>query len=195
MMTEPTLDYSYYFWKTDKIRLRALSVDDAGHRFAGALDSIAREEFNIGIELPTTIEQQKAWLEKYGGCKQVNDMIAFAIETHEQEYVGMATIHSMDERHGKFGFSMIVDRPFRRRGYGEDAVQLIMRYGFMERRFHKCSSGCASYNTASVELHQKLGFVQEGRLREEYFYNGKHHDELLFGMTLEEYKATRQMGK
>ena len=92
-MTELNLDYSNYFWQTDKIRLRALTIDDAGHRFAGSLDSISREEFNIGIELPTTVEQQKAWLEKHGGCKQVNDMVAFAIETHDQEYAGIVTIH------------------------------------------------------------------------------------------------------
>ena len=188
-MTAADLDYSYYFWQTGNIRLRALSIDDAGARFASSLDSIAREEFNIGIELPTTVEQQKAWLEKYSGCKQVNDMIVFAIETHEQEYVGMVTIHSMDERHGKFGFSMIVDRPYRRRGYAEDAVRLMLKYGFMERRFQKCCSGCASYNTASAELHRKLGFVEEGRLRRESFYNGDYHDEILFGLLLDEYVA------
>lgn len=128
-MSEATLDYSHYFWQTDKIRLRALSIDDAGHRFATSLDSISMEEFNIGIHLPTNVERQKAWLEKYGGCQEVNNMVAFAIETHDQEYVGMATIHSMDERHGKFGFSMIVDRSHRKRGYAEDAVRLILKYG------------------------------------------------------------------
>lgn len=186
-MTDIIRDYSNYYWQTDKIRLRALTSDDAEHRFAHSLDSISREEFNIGIELPTNLDEQKTWLEKYGGCKEVNGMVAFAIETHEQEYVGTATIHSMDERHGKFSFSMIVDRPFRRRGYGEDAVRLILKYGFMERRFRKCNSACASYNTASAQLHQKLGFVQEGRLRKESFYNGEYHDELLFGLLLAEY--------
>lgn len=189
-MTEPILDYSNYFWKTDRIRLRALSIDDAGHRFAGSIDSISIEEFNIGIELPTNVERQQAWLEKYGGCKEVNNMIAFAIETHDQDYVGMATIHSMDERHGKFGFSMIVDRPHRKRGYAEDAVRLILKYGFMERRFRKCCSACAGYNTASAELHRKLGFVQEGRLRQDSFYNGDYHDEIVFGLLLDEYLAT-----
>lgn len=190
-MTETILDYSHYFWQGDKIRLRALSIDDAGDRFAQSLDSISREEFNIGIELPTTVELQKAWLEKYGGCKQVNNMIAFALETREQEYAGLATMHSIDERHGKFWFSVLVDRHYRKRGYAEDAVRLILKYGFMERRLHKCNSACASYNTASIQLHRKLGFIQEGRLREEYFYNGEHHDELLFGMTLEEYNAAK----
>ncbi len=192
-MTQAGLDYSHYFWQGEKIRLRALTGDDAGYRYAESLDSISREAFNIGIELPTTVELQKGFLEKYGGCEEVNNMIAFAIETHEQAYVGLVTIHSIDERHGKFSFSVIVDRKYRKRGYAEDAVRLILRYGFMERRLHKCSSACASYNPASIQLHEKLGFVQEGRLRKEWFFNGEHHDELLFGMTLEEYIATNQV--
>ena len=189
-MTEAIFDYSNYFWQGDKIRLRALTDGDAGYRFAESLDSISREEFTIGIELPTTTELQKAWLEKHGGCKEVGGMVTFAVETHQQEYAGLATIHSIDERHGKFGFSVITNRQYRKRGYAEDAVRLILKYGFMERRLHKCSSACASYNPASIQLHRKLGFVQEGTLRQEWFYNGEHRDELLFGMTLEEYGAT-----
>jgi RimJ/RimL family protein N-acetyltransferase len=193
MMTDTMLDYSNYFWQSEKIRLRALTGDDAGSRFAHSLDSISREEFTIGIEVPTTIALQKAWLEQYGGCKQVNGMIVFAIETHQHEYVGLVTINNMNERHGKFGFSMFIDRQYRRRGYAEDAVRLMLKYGFLERRFHKCTSACASYNTASKQLHQKLGFTQEGTLRKEWFWNGEHHDELLFGLLLDEYLAKNRM--
>lgn len=189
-MTETILDYSHYFWQGDKIRLRALTSDDVGFRFAQSLDSVSREEFNIGIELPTTVELQKAWLEKHGGCKQVNNMIAFALETHEQECTGMATMHSIDERHGKFSFSVLVARQYRKRGYAEDAVRLILKYGFMERRLQKCNSACVSYNTASIQLHRKLGFIEEGRLRRDSFYNGEFHDEILWGMTLEEYNVS-----
>ena len=192
-MRRTILDYSHYFWQGDKIRLRALTSDDTDYRFAQSLDSISREEFNIGIELPTTVALQKEWLENYGGCKQVNSAIAFALETLDQAYVGIATMHSIDERHGKFSFSVLVERQYRKRGYAEDAVRLILKYGFFERRLHKCNSACASYNPASIQLHQKLGFVQEGRLREEWFWNGEHHDELLFGMTLEEYKVAHRM--
>lgn len=193
-MTKPLLDYSYSFWQGTKIRLRAFAPDDAHERFAQSLDSISREEFNIGIELPTTIDVQKAYLEQYAGCTQVHATIAFAVETHDQAYVGMATMHGIDERHGRFGFSVFVGRQFRKRGYAEDAVRLILKYGFLERRMEKCNSACASYNTASIQLHRKLGFVQEGRLRNEYFYNGQRHDELLYGMTLEEYTATNHIG-
>ncbi|MCB0046736.1 MAG: GNAT family N-acetyltransferase [Caldilineaceae bacterium] len=192
-------DYSHYYWQTDKIRLRAFTADDAGYRFAESLDSISREEFNIGIETPTTVELQKEWLEKYGGCKEINGAVIFAVETNkaeisEQEYVGLVTIHSINERHGKFSFSIFIDRPHRKQGHAEDAVQLILKYGFLERRLHKCNSGCASYNNASIELHRKLGFVQEGTLRQEYFYNGTHHDELVFGLLLDEYNVIHEKG-
>ena len=188
-MSAAILDYSNYYWQADKVRLRGFTVEDADHRLAHSLDSIAMELFNIGIHLPTSIEAQKVLLEKHAGCKEVNGKIAFAMETHDEQYVGFAMMHSIDERHGKFGFSVIVDRQHRKQGYAEEAVRLLLKYGFLERRMHKCTSACASYNTASIQLHHKLGFSQDGRLREEYFYNGKHHDELMWGLTLEEYLA------
>jgi hypothetical protein len=72
-MTENFLDYSNYFWQGDKTRLRALVTEDAKYLFAQSLDSISREEFDIGIELPTTVELRKGFLEKVGGCKEVNN--------------------------------------------------------------------------------------------------------------------------
>lgn len=47
-------------------------------------------------------------------------------------------------------------------------------------------------NPASIRLHQKLGFVEEGRRRRQWFYNGEFHDEILWGMTREEYEASRK---
>ncbi|MEM7335206.1 MAG: GNAT family protein [Chloroflexota bacterium] len=194
-MGKANLDYSNYYWQADKIRLRGFTIDDAEHRLAHNLDSIAMELFNIGIHLPTTLDAQKAWIEKHAGCQEVNGKIAFAMETHDGEYVGFAMMHSIDERHGKFWFSVIVNRQHQRRGYAEEAVRLILKYGFLERRMHKCTSACASYNPASIRLHEKLGFTLDGRLREESFYNGQHHDELMWGLTLEDYLAKTHLGE
>ena len=188
-MSETILDYSHYFWQGSQIRLRAFTVDDADYRFAQSLDSVARQVFNLGMELPTTVELQKAYLEKVSGCQQVNNMIVFAIENLENELAGVLTMHSIDERHGKFGFGILVSRQFRQRGYAEDAVRIVMKYGFRERRFQKFDSACAGDNIASIRLHQKLGFVEEGRRRRQWFYDGHFHDDIWWGMTVEEYNV------
>lgn len=54
-------------------------------------------------------------------------------------------------------------------------------------RFQKCEARVYDYNSASISLQRKLGFVQEGRLRRHLFPAGGHHDEFVFGMTAEEF--------
>jgi RimJ/RimL family protein N-acetyltransferase len=38
-------------------------------------------------------------------------------------------------------------------------------------------------------MHKKLGFQEEGRRRRQVFFNGEFHDDVLFGMTREEFDA------
>jgi RimJ/RimL family protein N-acetyltransferase len=63
-----------------------------------------------------------------------------------------------------------------------------MRFMFDERRFQKCEARVYDYNSASISLHHKLGFVEEGRLRRHLFLAGEYRDELMFGMTVEEFR-------
>ncbi|MDP9469851.1 MAG: GNAT family N-acetyltransferase [Chloroflexota bacterium] len=47
------------------------------------------------------------------------------------------------------------------------------------------------FNEASIRLHDSLGFKQEGRLRRTAYTKGRHHDELVFGLTVEEFEESR----
>jgi RimJ/RimL family protein N-acetyltransferase len=116
-------------------------------------------------------------------------VIVFAIENLEGEQVGGISLHSRDEKNGLFSFGVVVDRQHRRRGYAEDAVIILLKYGFWEKRYQKCNSACVDMNEGSIKLHQKLGFLQEGRRRRQLFLSGEHHDEILFGLTREEFAA------
>jgi RimJ/RimL family protein N-acetyltransferase len=98
-------------------------------------------------------------------------------------------LHGRDEKNGKFSFGISVAREYRRNGYSEEAVRILLRYGFHERRYHKCDSACAVGNEASIRLHTKLGFIEEGRRRRQWYYNGEYHDDVLFGLTREEFDA------
>ncbi len=58
---------------------------------------------------------------------------------------------------------------------------------FGERRYHKCEAGIYAYNEASLALHRRLGFTEEGRLRDHEFFAGRHHDLVVMGMTAQEF--------
>ncbi|MFX1355251.1 MAG: GNAT family N-acetyltransferase, partial [Promethearchaeota archaeon] len=181
MVEGTALDYSRYFWQGEKVRLRPLRLEDAEHFFINSLDSPSRQVLQLGIELPTSVELMKASLEKHIGCKDVDGLILFVIENLNGESIGGLSFHSRDRRNGTFSFGIIINRDHRRKGYAEDAVRILLRYGFWERRYQKCNSACVHTNEASIWLHRKLGFVEEGRRRRQVFFNGQYYDDVLFG--------------
>ena len=191
-MAETVLDYSRYFWQGKKVRLRPMRMEDAEQHFTDSLDSPSRQFLQLGIELPTSVELQRSSLEKYAGCKDADGVIIFAIENAEGINVGGISLHSRHEKNGLFSFGIVISREHRRKGYAEDAVWILLKYGFWERRYQKCNSACAHTNDGSIALHRKLGFIEEGRRRRELFCNGKYYDDILFGMTREEFDAQRR---
>lgn len=191
-MTEP--DYADYFWAGERVRLRGLTEQDAESAFANALDSPGRQALQLGIELPTSVEALRAELAKRANCKDVNGVIVFAIETLDGRKVGGISLHSPSLKNGTFGFGVNVDRPHRGNGYASEAVRILLRYCFHERRFQKCNSACIETNDASIALHRKLGFVEEGRRRRQYYLGGRFCDDMLFGLTREEFDATIEPG-
>jgi RimJ/RimL family protein N-acetyltransferase len=186
-MTESTLDYSHYFWQGERARLRPFRLEDAELRFMASLDSPTRQAHMGGIELPTSLELQKAWLEKVAGCHDTGSIILFATENLAGVTVGWVSLHSRDQKNGTFSFGVAVYRDHRGHGYAVDAVRILLKYGFWEQRYQKCNSVCADSNEASIRMHTKLGFVEEGRCRRNSFFNGEYHDDVMFGMTREEF--------
>ncbi|WP_405480462.1 GNAT family N-acetyltransferase [Streptomyces sp. NBC_00009] len=59
---------------------------------------------------------------------------------------------------------------------------MLLRYMFDERRLHKGEARVFAHNEASLALQYRLGFVEEGRLRDHVFHGGRHHDLVLLGM-------------
>jgi len=100
----------------------------------------------------------------------------------------------VDKNAGVFSYGIAIGADFQRRGYANEAIILLLRYMFGERRFQKCDVGIYAYNTASLRLHERLGFVHEGRRRRHQFFAGHHHDMVLMGMTVEEYAASHSLG-
>jgi RimJ/RimL family protein N-acetyltransferase len=186
------MDYTRYFWQGDRTRLRPLQVTDAEQSYADFLDSPSRRYLQLGTELPTSLESQREALARYAGCQDVDGVIVFAIEDHDGVPVGSLSYHTRHRKNGTFSFGVIVSAPYRGKGYATDAVRILLRYAFRERNYQKCNSACLHTNAASIGLHRKLGFVEEGRRRRQVYFDGQYHDEVLFGLTREEFDAAEK---
>lgn len=76
---------------------------------------------------------------------------------------------------GEIGF-MIGERSCWGQGYGTEAVDLVCRHAFSRLGLHKITAGYIASNAGSARIFAKLGFVEEGRLREHFLVDGKWED-------------------
>lgn len=178
---------SNYFWQGTKVKLRLLEKDEWKIYFDEQTDSEGIRVYEPGIQLPKTEEILKEWIENRIKTPS-NSNISFMIENLEEEVVGISSLGSRNERNGTFSYSIRIFPNHRNKGYALDTSKIILRYGFYELRYQKANSETIEINTASINMHHSLGFKDEGRRRCNVYTNGKYYDEVLFGITIEEFK-------
>ncbi len=83
----------------------------------------------------------------------------------------------------------IGDRADRGRGYGQDAMHLLLRYAFDELNLHRVGLTVMAYNAAAIHLYARTGFVREGAQREAVQRAGVRHDMLCYGILRPEWEA------
>lgn len=108
--------------------------------------------------------------------------------TVDAEPVGLVGYTVEDETAGVAAPSCWIHPSDAGAGYGTEAVELLVEYGFEQRRLHKFVAEIVEFNEASKRLVEKVGFVREGRQREQDFVDGEYHDCLLYGLIAAEWR-------
>ena len=177
------------YWQGNLVRLRAIEPDDAEFYFR-LNKQLFVDRNQDQVYPPSSLHRQRSWIEETSkeGFKE-DGGFRFQIEALESgELTGCIDTHHCDPRTGVFSYGIALDERFRGKGYAREAVLMVMRYYFFELRYQKCDVGVFDFNEDSSRLHERLGFVLEGRRRRATYTGGKHHDMLLYGMTVEEFR-------
>jgi RimJ/RimL family protein N-acetyltransferase len=83
------------------------------------------------------------------------------------------------------------DREYIGRGYGTDAMRVIVGYGFRELGLHRSALSVTEFNQAGIRAYEKAGFTVEGRRRESVLHDGRWYDNLLMSILDYEWAARR----
>ena len=82
----------------------------------------------------------------------------------------------------------IGDRAYWGKGYGTDAMRVLLRYAFTELNLHRVTLGVFEYNARAIRSYEKAGFVVEGRSRQEMLRDGRRWDALTMGILREDWQ-------
>ncbi len=79
-----------------------------------------------------------------------------------------------------------------RKGYGTEVAGLLLKESFEQLNLHRVEWWTYSENKGSIALANKMGFKEEGRLRESAFFDNQFHDTVVLGMTKDEYNGSQK---
>lgn len=85
---------------------------------------------------------------------------------------------------------MLGDKSFGGRSIGTDTVLIMMYYGFNKLNICCIHGGVSELHGASIRTCEKVGLLEEGRMREHIVRNGNASDILSVSVLREEWLAT-----
>ena len=113
--------------------------------------------------------------------------IAFKIDRNNT-IIGEVRFKNIRWYNKKAELSLIILKEYQGKGYGGKALQAIMSYAFDNMELHRLEAEVIEYNSKSVKLLEKFGFVKEGVLREAKYHDGKYQDIFRYGLLRTEYE-------
>jgi RimJ/RimL family protein N-acetyltransferase len=120
--------------------------------------------------------------------------VVFRIE-HSVDTVGEISLSNIKWYNRKAFMTIILAEEFHGKGLGYKASMAALKYAFEAINLHRIEAETTEYNPKSAHLLKKLGFTQEGVLREAKYYNGKYHDIIRFGLLRKEFEKLIEKNK
>ncbi|MBN6205238.1 GNAT family N-acetyltransferase [Ralstonia pickettii] len=173
--------------KLPKVQLRELSMDDVEDRYQWCLDKEVIKHLNIPEKYPPfSREETKKWIEMC--INKTNGYEQKAILTGEGNHIGWIDLKNIDKlnKHAELGIT-IGDKSYWGKGYGLSAMKEMLAWGFNELELNKIWLRVEVDNEKAIKSYKRIGYVEEGILRQDRYRNGRYVDRLRMSMLKSEF--------
>lgn len=176
------------FLMGERIYLRPVCKGDLDSLQRWANDPETRKL--IGEVMPTGAVETEKWFEDL-----IDDesRVWFIIVLRENnKIIGETGLLRMSHPWRATDLTMIIgEEDERGKGYGSEAINLLLDFAFGSLNFHRISIGVVGFNEKAINFYEQVGFKKEGVQREGYFYNHKYYDFVMMSIMDREYREMR----
>lgn len=158
----------------EQVRLTALTQEDLP-QLTEWFANVEFRRFLALIAMPFTLEDEEDW---YEFQRTDPDTVHFAIRTlDENRLIGSCGIFRVNwqPRNCEVGIA-VGDTAYWGKGYGTDAMRVLLKYAFMEMGLHRVGLEVHGYNTRAIKSYEKVGFQLETTARENILRDGRWFD-------------------
>lgn len=175
--------------KGKRVTLRRFGRADLPHLYRWHDDGAVMRYW--GERYPLVVEGQfEAELAPDGRFTRFDHNGFFCICDEDGRPIGLLEYesHPARDRRAQLGI-LIGESDAWNKGYGPEAIVLLLNWLFNHRGYHRVWLTVQANNARAMRAYEKVGFVREGVWREHNFYDGRWHDEHLYGLLAEEFNA------
>ena len=134
------------------------------------------------------VKKQYEKLEKQ--VEEDKNLYHFMIRAKEDDrLIGKAVIQWVEWTNGNAWVHLgIGSADDQRKGYGSQALSMLVRFAFAELNLFRLSARVPEYNEPAIALFNKFGFVEEVRRRQALDRDGRRWDLIVFGLLNSEWQ-------
>lgn len=142
-----------------------------------------------GTQTVFTHEDVSTWIKKISVIH--DDRVDFMIFSKDSDhFLGEVVLNEIDSINRSANIRVGINLQHSSKGYGTEAMMLMLRYGFEKLKLHRIHLGVYAFNPRAIHVYEKIGFQREGILRDDLYLDGEYHDMIMMAILEDEFRGT-----
>lgn len=173
--------------ETERLTMAVLTPDDTDE-LRVIMDDQEVSDNTLTLPFPYSRDDAVAFIERIRIGIESGTEVCFAIRQRESNTLVGTIGQTLTTVHQRTELGYIVGKDFRGNGYATEACLAVLGYSFGDLGLHKVTAAWYTDNPASGRILTKLGFENEGTVREHFFRGGRFRDSVTMGLLRQDYE-------
>lgn len=176
-----------------RLYLRALEETDVA-RVTLWMNDRDTTMFLLTGRFPLTVAAERQWITSNSGTE--HDMVFAICRIEDDQHIGNCGLHAISWVDRCCVLGIVIGDPIDRgRGYATETIRLLLHYAFVDLNLMRVELSYMAGNERAGSVYKKLGFVEEGRLRQKRYRDGKPTDEVIMSVLRSEWSSADAGGE
>ena len=170
-----------HFIEGERIYLREVRISDVNEDYYKWLNDNEIGQYLETRFQPQSIESIREYVSSLlGSCESI--FLAIIVKENDK-HIGNIKLGPINWLHRFADVSLMLgDKENWGKGYGTEAIKLVVDYAFSRLNLHRLNAGIYENNVGSIKVFTKVGFKEEGTLIKKRFFKGQYINEKIFGI-------------